>query len=657
MTGGAGRHSQGQAGAARTMPVAAARRGVSARAVCIGTLLMPVSALVMARTCLLLGYSTADYSLFENAVALLFMMVLANQVLRRKFPRWAFSPGEVLTIYIMMTVASAFSSDAWKAGGAIAATISYPFWFASDSNGWASMVWPILPGWLTVRNRDVLEGFYVGGSSFYQREVVGAWVLPAVSWAVMVGALMWVCLCLNSLVRRRWEDEERLAFPMAVLPVQLSERPSEILRNGLFWAGVGISGAWIGWNSLAQLLPALPPIPVSGDTSSYLANHHPWEFVRYTWLEWGPWQLGLCYLIPLDLAFSLVAFDLIWVAQFVLAGQFGWTTSPWSGPPYGDQQVIGAMYALLASVLWLDRRYLLQVGRKVLGMASAIRDESGEVVSYRAALLGAAAGVAFLWWMMASGGMQAWVIAATLSIYFGLCLFLSRARAQLGPPSHELIDVPQSVLFTLVGSQAMSPRSLGMMALMRPLFLLQRNNPAPLQLEALKMADKGRMERRRLGLVLALAAPLAVLTYLWAYLHLGYQIGVGSGRVHLWTLDAPRMVATDLDSSLRIVGRSSAGASAAMAGGAALVAVLMWLKLSVSWWPLHPVAYPLTLSWINQALLPALLATWLVKSMLLRYGGLQAHRRALPLFFGLLVGGAVATWVNTLIALLRMGWP
>jgi hypothetical protein len=618
---------------------------------------MPVNALVMARVCLLLGYATADYSLFENAVALMFVMVLASQLLRRRFPRWALSTGEILTIYLMVMVASAFSSDSWKSGGALATTISYPFWFASDSNGWSSMMWPVLPGWVTVRDRDVLEGFYVGGSSFYQRDVIRAWMTPGLVWAAVVGALMWVCLCLNSLVRRRWEEEEKLAFPMTVLPVQLSARPSETLRNGLFWLGVGVSGAWIGWNSLAQLLPALPSIPISGDTAPYIMNRHPWNFIRYTWLEWGPWQMGLCYLIPLDLAFSLIAFDLIWVIQYVLAGQFGWTTSAWSGPPYGDQQVVGAAYALLASVLWLDRRYLLQVGRKALGLASAIQDDSREALGYRAALIGGVAGVAFLCWVMSYGGIQIWVAAAILIVYFGLCLFLSRVRAQMGPPSHEFIDVPQSVLFTLVGSHALTPRSLGVMALMRPLFLLQRNNPAPVQLEALKMAERGRMERRRLGLVLTLTAPLAVLMYLWAYLHLGYQIGVGSGRVHLWTLDAPRMIATDLDGGLRVLGRPSPTASGAMAGGAVVMAALMWLKLRIPWWPLHPVAYPLTLSWINQALLPALIATWLAKAVLLRYGGLQAHRRALPLFLGLLVGGAVATWVNTPVSLLTVGGP
>ncbi len=53
-------------------------------------------------------------------------------------------------------------------------------------------------------------------------------------------------------------------------------------------------------------------------------------------------------------------------------------------------------------------------------------------------------------------------------------------------------------------------------------------------------------------------------------------------------------------------------------------------------------------------MLPAILLTWLVKLFLLRYGGLRAHRAALPLFIGLLVGDFTATVVS-LLALRSVG--
>jgi hypothetical protein len=40
-------------------------------------------------------------------------------------------------------------------------------------------------------------------------------------------------------------------------------------------------------------------------------------------------------------------------------------------------------------------------------------------------------------------------------------------------------------------------------------------------------------------------------------------------------------------------------------------------------------------------MLPGLVIAWTTKTLLLRYGGLRAHRRALPLFLGILVGSGV----------------
>ena len=64
-------------------------------------------------------------------------------------------------------------------------------------------------------------------------------------------------------------------------------------------------------------------------------------------------------------------------------------------------------------------------------------------------------------------------------------------------------------------------------------------------------------------------------------------------------------------------------------------------------WPLHPVAYALSASWsIHLVWMPMLIA-WIVKALVLRYGGLRLYRQALPLFYGLILGESV----------IGCGWP
>lgn len=631
------------------------RRGVTARAVIAGIVLTPLNVLFLVKATWTVGGFTGSESLFTNTVAVLFLLALINRWLKRIRPEWAFGAGEMLTLYLMLGISTGLVSSVWDLGGALSGTITYPFWGATPENKWQDLLWPNLPSWLTVRDQAALEGFYVGHTTAYTWPVLRAWAVPALWWAALIGALMWVCLCLNSIVRRRWADEEKLPFPMTILPVQLVEERAGLFRSRLFWLAVAISAGLGVWNTLAALLPSLPSVPLGFDYTSYVENRRPWNFIRYRGLEWGPWALGLCYLMPLDLAFSLFVFDLFWVSEYVLSGHLGWSTSPWGGGfPYGEHQTAGGFIAILAGAFWLDRRYLLEVLKSAFGLRPPLPQTQPEAFSHRAAVFGALAGFGFLWWLLARGGMQAWVAVSFIVIYVLMCLVISRLRAQLGPPTHQLYGaMPNWIIPTLAGTRALGTRSLGLIALLRPFLQEQRNNPTPLQLEAFKMAENGRMERPRIALALAIVAPLTMLSYCWATIHIGYRMGLGSGDTHTWHLAVARWGAEGLASDVRYPSDTNISGSFAMGFGLVFTLVLTYLKLRFQWWPLHPVAYPIAIASTIQSMTLAIFGTWLFKSLLLRYGGLRAHRAALPFFLGLLAGsGTVSLLQRALFELL-----
>jgi hypothetical protein len=633
----------------RTRP-ASAPSGVTLRAVAIGFALTPLNVLFLVKTTWLWGGYTGAESLFTNTVGLLFLFVLLNRWLRRARPARAFSSGELLTIYLLLTIGTGLTSSIWDLGGSITSRITYPFWGASDQNNWRDLYWPTMPDWLTVRDRGVLEGLYLGRTNPYSWQVISAWVTPALSWALLVGALMWVVLCINSIVRRRWADEEKLPFPMTILPLELTDPRSSLLGNRLFWLGLGIAAFIQAWAALASLFPTVPAIPMGFDYSVYVENNPPWSFIRYTAVSWSPWLLGLSYLIPLDLIFSLLAFDIFWTAEYVVSGHFGWSVSKWSGFPYGEQQTAGGFIALALAAVWLDRRYLAQVIRTAIGLPSPLSDQGGEALSYRGAVVGATAGIALLSWLLARTGMPGWVVAAFLAIYFIMCLVMSRLRAQLGPPTHQLYGaMPNWILPTVAGTRALGPRTMGMFLLLGAFLQEQRNHPGPAQLEAFKMAERGRMERRRIAIAMALVAPFAMLSFFWATLHVGYHTGLGTGNAQASQLSIARWAVESLDASVRNPSKPDPSGITAIGVGAAATLALYLLKLRFSWWPLHPVAFPIAIASTIQAMTPVILAAWLIKSALYRYGGLKAHRTALPFFLGLLVGDATASLVRASI--------
>ncbi len=650
--------STGVAALTRVGPGAAGRahrQGVTVRAVLIGLVLTPLNVFFLVHAIWSVGGFTGAESLFTNCVGALFLFALLNLWLKQRRSVWTFAPGELLTVYVVLGIGTGLVCSVWDLGGSLVVTVTYPFWFATDSNNWKTLLWPNLPPWLTVQDRSLLEGFYVGGSTGYTWSVIRGWAPAAFWWAAIMGVAMWVCLCLNAIVRRCWQDEERLPFPMTVLPVELTEERAALLHNRLFWMAVAITTGTGVWNTLCGLMPSLPAIRFSYDYIAWVQNRRPWNFIRYTGLECSPWSIGLCYIMPLDMAFSLFVFDLLWTAEYIAVGQFGWATSPWGGFPYGEQQTAGGFLAVLVTILWLDRDYLVQYLRRAVGLKSALSETaSEEAFSPTVAVCGALAGLAFLWWFFWRAGMPHWVILAFFVIYFSMSLVISRLRAQIGPPTHQLYGaMPNWVLSSFAGPRTLGARTLGMFMAFRPFLQEQRNNPTPIQMEAFKMAEGGRMQRRRIAIVVAVAVPLAMLSYFWANIHLGYAIGLGSGKAHPWQVRIGGWATEELEVGLRTPGEPGSSGMIAVGAGALITLVLAYLKLRFQWWPLHPIAFPLAPASTIQSMTLVIFGIWLFKSILLRYGGPKAHLKALPFFLGLLVGsGTIALLQRLLFAAL-----
>jgi len=75
-----------------------------------------------------------------------------------------------------------------------------------------------------------------------------------------------------------------------------------------------------------------------------------------------------------------------------------------------------------------------------------------------------------------------------------------------------------------------------------------------------------------------------------------------------------------------------------LAGGGVVMALLMFLRQRFVWWPLHPIGFPIGAnSMMNYVWFNVFLA-WLIKSLILRYGGGNAYRRSQAFFLGLIAG-------------------
>ena len=67
------------------------------------------------------------------------------------------------------------------------------------------------------------------------------------------------------------------------------------------------------------------------------------------------------------------------------------------------------------------------------------------------------------------------------------------------------------------------------------------------------------------------------------------------------------------------------------------------------WWPLHPIGFPIATTWVTNQIWVSVFLVWLLKTILLKYGGSRLYQRIQPFFLGLILGNISAGGIWFLI--------
>ena len=609
-------------------------KGVTWRAILIGLILIPPNSYWVAQRSIVWGGSPTYMSVFYNVVFSLAFLTFLNIAARKLLNRFALSQGEMLTVYVILCMGTAVAG--LDMVGMLVTLLGHPFWFATPENEWQNLFWKYVPRWLSVDNHRVLAGYYEGGSTFYSLENIKGWLVPVLWWSGFVFALVFVMLCINVIMRKRWTEDEKLSYPIIQLPLEMTKEggASGFFGNRLLWIGFAIAGGMNMINSLHFLYPTVPSIPIRDiDIGRYFVEK-PWSAVGWTPLHFYPFLIGLGYFIPLDLSFSYWFFYLFWKAQFIVGSALGMRGLPEFPYPYA--QVYGALMGLVIILIWTSRRYLFHILRDVLRGRAADQDEP---VRYRTALLGIISVMLLLTLFSYRAGMSLWVIFAFFVIYFGICLVITRMRAQLGPPLHELnYGGPIHVMSWILGTRRLGSANLTMFSYYWFFNRSYTCHPMPHQLEGFKLAERTGMDSRRLASAMMIAAAVGIPVAFWVYLHMFYKEGAASGLGWHALGNGNHTFGSNLQYWLNNLSLTDSIHVAFMGGGMAFTFFLMVMRTRFLWWSLHPIAYPLARDYNMNRMWFAIFISWAVKIMLFKYGGLKMYRKALPFFIGLILG-------------------
>jgi hypothetical protein len=621
------------------------------RAFVVGLLLVPLDNYwVISMEKVHAGPFPTIISIFANVVFLLAVLAMVNSLLRRSLPRLAFSTAEMLLIYTMLAIGASLAGHDMIPS--LIMHMGHPWRYAGPENKWETTFIPYLPKWLMVSDKAVLKPFYEGGSSLYADGNWRFWIGPVVYWTSFIVALVFVMMCINIIVRKQWIERERLTFPIVQLPLAMTEPKGELWRNKLFWIGFFIAFLIDFVNGLAVYYPNIPKIAVGfedHDLASSL-NSKPWNAIGWTPYSFYPFVIGLGYLLPADLSFSCWFFYWFWKAQLVATSAMAWDAVPEF--PYIRHQAFGGYVAIILTLAWSGRGYLRQVWLRIRGQQSEV-DDKDEAMSYRAALVGAILGFAFLVVFMRRIGLSPMLAVLGFAIYFILSTAIARMRAELGPPVHDLhFSGPDYMITTSLGLGRLSNSDLVGLTYFYWFNRAYRGHPMPIGIEGMKMAQVTRSSQRSFFVAVMLAALVGSIAAFWAYLHCAYELGVTAkfryghsfateafNRLHHWWTRPIQMYYPNW------------GANAAMISGFAFCVLLSSVRMRIFNFPFHPIGYAISGSWSMNLVWAPILIAWLLKVSTLRFGGLRLYKTAVPFFLGLILGQMSIGCIWTLVGM------
>ncbi|MCC5843163.1 MAG: hypothetical protein JJU05_02810 [Verrucomicrobia bacterium] len=492
----------------------------------------------------------------------------------------------------------------------------------------------------------------------------GAWIPPLLSWGALLVPVWMLMIGLGMIVYPQWRDNERLPFPILALEQSLigditrEKRIPAIFKDKLFWFGAGtvlILYSFRGLNALTE--GGWPGFPLGWDLQSALSEE-PWRnlpgYIKRT-NKLFFMLIGMVYFMPNRVSFS------IWFT--VLAyGVFQMFASTYA-PPFDSgmigQHRNGATLVFGLMVLYTGRHYWAKVGRSMVRPVT-----NGEESRNRRAgwlfVLGWAGMMAWLMWV---GISPVWAFALVF-LGFLICLVISRVVAETGLPFVRIAALSPSWLVGLFPAGMITAPLIYIAGFLNLIFVTaSRISPAALMPHAMGMDPEATpAQQRRLP---SLLLPLMILGLVVAgAVHLGFSYQ-NYASLDGGTLTGNHFGSRQMNGPQNQLLSWSRGAhnavDASTAGqivfGGALALGLAVACLSSPAWPLHPVGLLMVGTFYGNTGWTSIFIGWVLKMIILRYGGAGTYKKLRNLFIGLILGELLSAliWIIIPVFLILTG--
>ncbi|NKB71161.1 MAG: hypothetical protein GKR89_29165 [Candidatus Latescibacteria bacterium] len=599
------------------------------------------------------GSRIASYFNTPAAIILFFFLILCgNSLLGLMRRSWMLNRAELALIYIMWIIATAIPE--WGLTAFLLPDITSLIYYATPENNWNELLLPYVPDWI-IPHHDFtrIQHFYEGAP---QGTGIpwGLWIRPLAFWLPFILALYLVMITTMVILRRQWVERERLVFPLVQVPLSMIQDEGEggqgkkasllkpFFRNPLMWAGFALPAILQSLNGLNHYFPFVPRVNLDASVSLFRDSISIPLRVSFQ-------MIGFSYFVNPDIAFGLCFFYLLNTVQQGIFNVLGFqNVDPVLGAysTYTGSIVVhqgfGAILVLVLFGLWTARSHLKDVFGKAFGRRPDV-DDSDEILSYRAAVGLLAASLLFMGVWLWKSGLPAWITPIYLLLALMLFIGITRVVAEGGLAFIFAPMIASDFVAAGFGTRALGPTGIVALAFTyiwaSDILTFVMASCA----NGLKLVEETVHKGRRLifwGMLVAIVVTLG--SSIWAIIDLAYRYGgintdqffFGGAARYPFENAAARIAAPD-GPHWENWGYTGIGAG--------VMGLLMLARQRFLWWPFHPLGFPI--SAVFGTMFFSVFLAWLLKTVVMKYGGPRLYLRTRPFFLGLILGQFVTAGI------------
>ena len=618
------------------------------RALLLGAALTSIVAFVGPYNCLVIRgtYMTIDFTTAAAVFLLFFVALLVNGLLRRFLPGCSFSSGELFIAYVMSAIACSICTMGLTLYLIpILPAISY---LATPENQWVEVVRPYVPHWLVPQGEEAIRWYY---EAIPRGQAIPwmVWVKPLLAWMPVLLGLYLVMISLPMLFRKQWIEHERLAYPLAQLPLVMGQQEAgrainAFFRSPVMWLGFAIPFIIGALNGLHAHYHFIPRVNLADSIMIFRGMVNLNINVTFP-------MMGFAYLIHQEVALSIWLFHLLGLVMKGYFDMFGLArtmTLDIYGQTDGGSIMsfvqFGAMIALVGHTLWVARRYLGRLFRDAFHpgkSATESEDPLGRRLLFQLVL-----GLALMTGWFVAIGVPWWASVTFVLVAAATFLGITRILCESGLAATRAQLITPTVVRTFFGTSMLGPQgAIGVLSFGQVWMSDVRTFVMAAVATGLKLTESVRRIRIVLwGMILAVV--LALVVSIWTTLYFAYQGGANNAQGWFF-LNGPRYTIDLAASFLRDPVQPDVGGMGLMALGGLVMIGLYWIRAHVLAFPIHPLGWAVSQMALTRHMWFSVFVVWLIKAVMMRYGGPRVLRAARPFFLGLILGqfAACAFWL------------